>query len=184
MIIGVLALGIFMAFGYPAMGRAFTRLTPPGGAYDTAFCYSPREAASRVDLYSQAARNPVILLHWTYDLAFPLLYGWVLGSFWAAGLRAWASPGTSPRYIILLIPLGAVLFDLAENSAVSVLLWSGAPPLLYRFAAVAASIATPAKWVLAAVSGLGALAAAGLLIRGSLKGRGRRRGKHEKTLGR
>jgi hypothetical protein len=166
---------MFMLIGYPAMGALMLEHTPPGAAFDLAFAYSPAEALSKTALYDEAGRAAMISLHWTYDLAYPAVYGLFLASMWAWGLRMLA--GTSrtqlPRYRMLLIPLAAPLFDLIENAAVAVLLatagsvaGSGAPGRVAVVASFLASGATVLKWLAVSVALIGGLvlSVAGILI--------------------
>jgi hypothetical protein len=166
---------MFMLLGYPVMGALMIEHTPPGAAFDLAFAYSPAEALRKAALYDEAGRAAMIALHWTYDLAFPVVYGLFLASMWAWGLRllAGASRSSLPRYRLLLVPLAAPLFDLLENAAVAVLLAaagsgasSGVPGRVAILASFVASGATVLKWVFvsAALGGGVLLSIAGILI--------------------
>lgn len=154
----------FYLFGYPVMGKLMLEHTPRGAEFDTAFAYSPAEALRRASLYDAAGRSAMIRLHWTYDLAFPLAYGFFLASAWAFGLRRIAGTAGTPRYFLLLVPFVAVLFDLLENASVSVMLAivdSGPPGsasyAAVRIAAVAACGSTALKWAFVLVAFAGAM---------------------------
>ena len=167
LVVAVIAMTLFMALGYPAMGRQLAGLTPPGSGFDTSLAYSPAEALIRASRYDEAAQQSLLVLHWTLDLAFPLTYGLLLVALWGTGLsladtrhdgtdRSRSKPGWW-----LAVPLSGPVLDLLENTAVSILLatvhgagaatGSGAaqPPALAKASAAAASVLTSAKWFMA-----------------------------------
>ncbi|MCP5452408.1 MAG: GNAT family N-acetyltransferase [Spirochaetaceae bacterium] len=147
-------LAVFMIFGYPALGSSLAAVTPDGGAFDLSFIYSPAEAVRKASLYTEAESVASIRVHWTLDLAFPLAYGLFCASAWAFALRRLAGPAGNPRFGILIVPLAAMAFDLAENAAVAVLL-AGARhgvPAAPGVAAVCASAATALKWTFASAA--------------------------------
>ncbi len=150
-------LGVFFAFAYPAMGAIMDTHTPPGAAFDTAFFYTPAEAASKAALYGVEDRAAIVKLHWTYDLAFPLSYGFFLAALWALGIRLLTRPGKPPRYGLLLVPLLAVLSDIAENVSIMALLSSDGAGMATTVAAVAASVCTVIKWLVVIPAFLGAV---------------------------
>ncbi len=169
--LALMLLVAFYLFGYPAMGALMVKHTPRGAEFDTVFVYSPAEAVHKASLYDATGRSAMISLHWTYDLAFPVAYGFFLASAWAFGLRLVAGTTGKPRYFLLFVPLAAVLFDLLENASVSVLLamvGSGPPGstshAAVRIAAVIACVSTALKWafVLTAFAGAMILPAAGV----------------------
>jgi hypothetical protein len=157
-------LAAFFVFAFPRMGAEMAAITPAGGEYDTALFYSPAQAALKASLYDGPQRAALASLHWTYDLAFPLSYGFFSLAMWALGLRLLAG-SARPRYVLLLIPLAAPLFDILENASVTALLRVASSGAAFRIAAAASSVCTVAKWLLVAVALLGALGllAAGLI---------------------
>lgn len=154
----------FGAFGFPPMVALLDASTPEGGEFDTELFYTPAQAIEKASLFSPAGRAGSIRAHWTWDLAFPLAYGFFCTAAWALGLRLLAGTGRQPRYLFLLLPLAGSLFDVFENAAVSALLAADPAGPVLRAAAMAASAGTALKWLLVvpAFSGAVVLPVAGL----------------------
>lgn len=169
----------FLGIGYPRMGALFSAATPEGGAFDLEFFYSPNQAIEKAALYTDRERADAVRVHWTLDLAFPLLYGTFLSSAWAFCLKRLASPASRPPYAPAALPLAAMALDLAENAAVSILLAAGSGAgngelgAGARAAAAAASVATPAKWIFVAASMAGAIILAVLTAAAAVRRRAR-----------
>jgi len=152
--LSLLLLAVFILFAYPVMGALMLQHTPEGAAFDTVLFYTPEEAVHKASLYEPASQTAMIRLHWTYDLVFPLVYGFFSLSAWALGLSLLAGIGKTPRFRLLLIPMAAVVFDLVENASISIMLaaaGSGRVAAVPEWAAVLASFtasgATLGKWI-------------------------------------
>jgi hypothetical protein len=78
------------------------------------------------------------------DTPYPLLYtAWLVFALtWALQRGPWARQSSPPR--VLLLPIGALLFDYAENLAMVVTLWAYPRPL--PTLAWAMSAFTALKW--------------------------------------
>jgi len=154
----------FGAFGFPLMVEHLDASTPEGGEFDTELFYTPARAAEKASLFSPARRAGSIRAHWTWDLAFPLAYGFFCASAWAYGIRSLTGTGRQPRYLFLLVPLAGSLFDVFENTAISALLAADPAGPVLRIAAIAASACTALKWlfVVPAFTGAVVLPVAGL----------------------
>lgn len=177
LVLATLALAAFGFFAFPAMRALLERHTPASAAFDTAFFYTPAEALRKARLYGVDDRAALHLVHWTYDLAFPLAYGLWLGSGWATGLRLIAGNRHAPQYRLLALPIAAVAFDLLENASVTVVLnavagHGTAAAALAVAASVVASAATLLKWLAVAVSVVGALGLLAVGIVARALGRG------------
>jgi len=175
----------FMLFVFPVMGALLDAHTPAGGDFDTVFFYTPAQALHKASLFAPEDVPAFVMIHWTYDLAFPLAYGFFAASAWAFGIRLLASRGRTvrsvrsvrePDLIKIALPLAAVAFDLCENAAVTVLLASltgrDSGSIVVRAAATAASVFTLLKWlsVIPALTGAFLLPAAGLAALARRKG--------------
>lgn len=147
----------FGAFGFPPMVALLDASTPEGGEFDTELFYTPAQAVEKASLFSPAGRAGSIQAHWTWDLAFPLAYGFFCTAAWAFGLRLLAGTDRQPRYLFLLVPLAGSLFDVLENAAVSVLLAADPAGSVLRIAAVAASAGTVLKWLFVVPAFTGAI---------------------------
>lgn len=166
--LATMMLASFYFFAFPAMSSLLELHTPAAAAFDTEFFYTPAAALHKAHLYGDADRAALHLVHWTYDLAFPLAYGLWLGSAWAMGLRLIATDRHEPRFALLFVPMAAVAFDLLENASVTLALNTVDSPgaagrALATAASVTASAATPLKWVAVSISVVGAI---GLLAGG------------------
>ncbi len=158
----VVLFGLFMALVLPGQSAKAAEGTPPGASFDTSFFYTPAQAFDRAAAHTPGARFAYIAARWSFDLAFPLAYGLFALSGWAFGL-ARLGPRLSARPRLALIALLGPAFDFAENIAATVIMASvPARPLGWG---IAASIATPLKWLFVVVAIGGAIAlpvAAGL----------------------
>lgn len=164
----VLAVSALMFFYFlfavlPAEALRAARYTPPGAAFDTSFAYSAKEAIERAAAYSTEGRFQYIAARWSFDLLWPAVYGLFAFSAWSLSLgRLAKNPGY--RRLAYLALLGPA-FDYGENIAVTGLM---AVPAESAFGwALAASIATPLKWIFVAL-GLGG--GGGLLLATAIRG--------------
>jgi hypothetical protein len=173
--VSVAVLAVFMATILPAKAADAALYTPAGASFDTSFFYTPAQAIERVGLYSPEARAAYVYDRWTFDLVWPLVYGFFLLSGWAFGLSCLLLENTGGWYrgcfAWLLVPAMAVIFDLIENTAVTVLML--AYPASPFTAAVVASAGTLIKWILVVV---GMSGATGLPLAGGIAVILRRRG--------
>jgi hypothetical protein len=145
--VAVAALLLFLAFGalvLPGQAAAAERVAGGAGSPDTLFFYTPEDLLRQAEAYGQSGRDAYVRARWTFDLAFPAVYGlflltsigWCLRKALAAG-SAWQA--------LSLVPVAAVLLDLLENTMTSL--------VMARYpgeAALAAALApwmTLAKWV-------------------------------------
>jgi hypothetical protein len=151
----IVLFGLFMALVLPGQSAKVTEGTPEGASFDTSFFYTPARAFDRAAAHTPEARFAYIVARWSFDLAFPLAYGLFALAGWAFGL-ARLGPSLSARPRLALVALLGLAFDFAENIAATVIMASvPARPLGW---AIAASIATPLKWVFVVV-GIGGAAA-------------------------
>jgi len=86
------------------------------GSPDLSLFYSPADLYQMAEAYGQSGRQAYVRARFTFDLAFPIVYGAFLlfTSAWALG----QTTGESDRKrVLVFIPLFAVLLDLLENSS-------------------------------------------------------------------
>ncbi len=155
---------VFVAIVLPAESAKAAAYTPSGAAFDLSFFYSPAQALDRAASYSIEGRLAYIAARWGFDLAWPAVYGFFGITAWAFALARLPSllDGGAPararrrRCALLAIPLLGPAFDYAENIAATMLMASvPGRPLGW---AVAASAATPLKWLFVFAGLGGALA--------------------------
>ncbi len=150
-------LAAFLLFGalvLPWKSAQVARYTPKGAGFDTSLAYSPAEAQRRAGLYSEEGRASYVFDRWTFDLAFPAIYGAFMLSSWAFALKRLGKNRTG-THRFLAIPLAAVAFDLAENISVTVIMLGF--PEAQGFAAFAASASTLLKWIFVGAGFAGSL---------------------------
>jgi len=78
----------FHLFAFPTMGAILDANTPAGGEFDTAFFYAPSQAMRKASLYSAAEARESVMVHWTYDLVYPLAYGLFFATAGRPGRRS------------------------------------------------------------------------------------------------
>lgn len=172
----VAATAVFVVFAFtvlPAKAADAALYTPVGASFDTSLFYTPAQAIERAFSYGEDGRAAYIFDRWTFDLAFPLVYGLFMLSAWAFSIkRLSAGPGKGkPAYGWLLVPALGIALDFAENTAVTLLMLGigssglesasvggamGGSPWL-QVAAVGASATTALKWLFVGAGFAGAL---------------------------
>jgi hypothetical protein len=174
------ATAVFVVFAFtvlPAKAADAALYTPPGASFDTSLFYTPAQAIERAFSYGEEGRAAYIFDRWTFDLAFPLVYGVFMLSAWAFSIKRLVSGAgqAKPAYSWLLVPALGIAFDFVENTAVTLLMLGvgssglesaarggalgatlGVSPWL-QAAAVGASAATALKWLFVAAGFAGAL---------------------------
>lgn len=139
--VAVAALVTFLLFGafvLPGQAAAAQQASGGAGSPDTMLLYTSGDLIRMAEAYGQAGRAAYVRARWTFDLAFPLVYGFFLVTSIGWSLRK-AAPLGSVWQSLNLVPIGAVVFDLLENAATS---W-----VMARFPAETVSAATIAPWL-------------------------------------
>ncbi len=159
---GVAVITIFLLFVLPDESNKAAEYTPEGKSFDTSLFYRADSVYGRIASYGDDGRAAYIYTRWTFDLIFPLAYGFFCLTAAAFGLVRLVRPES--RFILLLLfPLLAVFFDLGENIFVTVLMVNY--PREFLFIPAAASACTFMKWIFVTISMLQAVllpAAAGI----------------------
>jgi len=114
------------------------------GSPDTAFFYLPQELYEIAEAYGEAGRQAYVRARFTFDLAFPLVYGGFL-AFTISWFLGKALEEDSRWRLLNLVPVLGVIFDLLENIAASLVI--GLYPQRLAAAAWLASVFTPVKWI-------------------------------------
>ncbi len=154
---------LFLALVLPGQSAKAAEGTPGGASFDTSLFYTPAQAFDRAAAHAPEARFAYIAARWSFDLAFPLVYGLFALAGWAFGLARLGPRLSAPRAGLYAarprLALAALLgpaFDFAENAAATVVMASvPARPLGWG---IALSIATPLKWLFVVVGIGGAVA--------------------------
>jgi hypothetical protein len=145
--IALLALLIFLLFGalvLPRQAALAEQISGGAGSPDTTLFYSTEDLYNVAKEYGQEGRRAYIRSRYSFDVAFPLVYGFFLVT--AISWFAVKLPQTASKIrLVNLAPLIGVLFDFFENAATSI--------VMLRYPAKTALIASIApiisilKWV-------------------------------------
>jgi hypothetical protein len=140
-------LAIFLVFGATVLPVQASRVQ--GDSPDTAFLYSAGDLTRMAEAYGEDGRAGYVRSRWTFDLAFPMIYGFFLATS-IAWLLGKALPEGSSWQLANLAPLAAVAFDLLENTLTTVVM--RAYPAEAPLAAALAPLASALKWIFVAGS--------------------------------
>lgn len=143
-ILAVVLMVLFMIVVLPDQARKAEEASGGNGSPDTSLVYTPQELLDLAASYGEAGRQAYLYARWTFDLAFPLVYGFffitTLSWLFARGFK----PG-SRWQLANLVPLIAVVFDLLENTATSIVMARFPQPA--SLAAWLAPLFTLVKWI-------------------------------------
>jgi len=164
---GWVALAAFLLFGIfagtilPRQAAIAERATGTAGSPDASFIYSPSDLYSWAESYGRAGREAYVRARYTFDVAWPLVYGFFL--FTSIG---WVSRRIRPASLwaqrARLAPVFAVFFDASENLSTSIVM--ARFPLATPLAAALAPVFTLLKWTM--VAGSFGLLLAGFVVVG------------------
>ena len=119
------------------------------GGPDTSLFYSGKMLLQMADVYGETGRAAFLKARWGFDLAFPLIFTFFfITSISFVFKKALAGSQTLP--LLNLIPLLGCIFDLAENTATSVVM--AAYPLRDTWGQFLAPVFTPIKWIFVSIS--------------------------------
>lgn len=141
MVLAVFAL--FMVMVLPNMAGRLTGLTGVSVSPDISLVYSAKDLYAMAEAYGSAGRAYYIYSRFTFDLAWPAVYLLFLATM-ITRLFRFLDPN-DPRRLVNLLPFIAVIFDLLENSAVSLVMFRY--PLASPLAASLAPVFSFLKWV-------------------------------------
>ena len=158
-ILSTIMLLLFFMLVMPGETVKAAAYSAEAGTPDTTAVYSVEKLLGMAEAYGEQGRQAYIHARFTFDLAFPLVYGFFLAVCTSWMLNRLVPPAGSWRRLNLL-PMGAVLFDLLENTCAVIVM--AAYPAVRPLAAQLAVIFTPVKWLFVTASFL-ILIAAGLL---------------------
>jgi hypothetical protein len=148
-VLGVVVFLVFAGWALPAQSRAMQARSGNAGAPDLMLVYSPARLMAMAQEYGPAGRAGFIRARWTFDLAFPLVYG-----FFFVTTISWVFrrgyPSQSRWQRANLVPIGAVVFDFLENTATSMVM--ATYPDVPEAALWLAPACTFLKWILVAAS--------------------------------
>lgn len=150
---------LFTAFVLPDQTSQAEEDTGGGFTPDTSFFYTPSQLYQAAEAYGPAGRQAFIHGHFTFDLAWPLIYTACLITS-VSWLLAHSLASTSRWRLLNLLPLAAMVIDLLENIAASL--------VIYRYPAATllidwlAPFFTMLKWI--SIAGCLALLVGGMIM--------------------
>jgi len=142
---GVLIFLLFTALVLPAQSTPDDANLADVGSPDLSFYYSADELYQMAEAYGEAGRTEYIRVRFTFDLFWPLVYGFFLTTSISWAYRR-AIPDEHKLRRVNIIPLLGMLFDYLENITTSTVIWRypGQTSILVSLAGVFTAI----KWVL------------------------------------
>ncbi|MDO8964757.1 MAG: hypothetical protein Q7W30_09735 [Coriobacteriia bacterium] len=155
---GLVLFVLFMLLALPAQAWSSRRELAGAGSPDMSFIYSATDIYTWAEAYGAAGRDAYLRARWSFDLVWPIVYGFFLVTAisWV-GRRAYRTG--SRAHLLNLVPIAGVLFDYTENVLTSIVMLRYPSEALV--AATLASPVTVVKW-LCVGGGFIALLAGGL----------------------
>jgi hypothetical protein len=156
--ITVLVFVLFTALVLPGQSSQAEDSSSGAGTPDLSFAYTPADLYRWADAYGEAGRVEYVRARFSFDIAWPLIYGVFLltTTSWLFGR---AFPENSRWRLANLAPLLAVYFDFLENVSTSLVMYRYPTPTY--IIDWLASLFTPVKWIM--VGGSFGLLLVGLL---------------------
>ncbi|MCK8061145.1 MULTISPECIES: hypothetical protein [unclassified Fusibacter] len=136
-----LVFAVFIALVLPWVS-AYTKEAVGGlGGPDTSFFYSGSELFDFAESYGQEGRRTYVILRWTFDLVWPLVYMLFLLSFTVQLVK-----GLKVRWLYHLywLPIAATAFDYLENLLATLVMLLF--PVWWLWLGTLTSIASTLKW--------------------------------------
>ncbi len=150
--VALICLVIFLVFSatqLPAQSARAAAYSGSSGTPDTSLFYSTAALYRMAAAYGAEGRQAYIQARFTFDLAFPLIYGAFLATA-LSYLLGHALHEDSPWRRLNLLPLAAMLFDYLENLCAARVM--AAYPTAQPAAATLAVLFTPLKWLSISIS--------------------------------
>ena len=155
LIAAVVIFVVFVAVANPLAAKYMDSLTDGAPSPDTSFFYEAQDIFDMAEAYGEEGRRGYILMRFTFDLAFPMLYLFFLV---AASTKLLSHfPRNSRLRFLNLLPFLAAGFDIMENIFAAVVM--AKYPQQAAIAVQIAPWASVIKWVfvIAAFSLVGVL---------------------------
>lgn len=128
----------------PIQAEVSSRELAGVGSPDMSFIYSADDIYRWAEAYGSDGREAYVRARWSFDLVWPIVYGFFLVTAisWV-GRRAWRTG--SRAHLLNLLPIVAVVLDYTENILTSIVMLRY--PSEAMVAAVLASAVTILKWL-------------------------------------
>ena len=112
---------LFVGLILPDQSAQMETITHGAGSPDTSFFYSKDDLYRMADAYGEAGRAAYVRVRFTFDLIWPLVYLFFLGTSLSWSLARALPEGNRWRMLNLFAVFGW-LFDMLENIAASVVM--------------------------------------------------------------
>jgi len=132
----------FVIFALPYFSSLTTEKTNSSFSPDTGFFYSLDQFYENMEIYGSEGRNFYILMRWTFDIVWPLVYF----SFFVSSLGYLSLKLKKKQQLLVLsLPILGVGFDLLENTlaTINVAIYPNRVEFLLRLLQVASLF----KWI-------------------------------------
>lgn len=146
--VAVLLFGFFIGVVLPQEAQRAQEQTGGSRSPDTSFWYSAQDLAVMAESYGPEGRAYYVRSRFSFDLVWPAVYGLFLTASLSFLYRRLNLP--VPWRFVNLLPLVAVMLDLAENTAASLFMYFY--PRLLPGAAAVAPWFTAGKWIVIGAS--------------------------------
>lgn len=137
-LVGVIVFVLFGALVLPREAARAEQTSGGAGSPDTNLLYSAQDLYDLAEIYGPDGRSAYVRARFTFDVAFPLVYGFFLVTA-ISWLGARVLPEKSSWRLANLVPVLGVLFDFLENSFASI--------LMIRYPAATPFAANLAPWL-------------------------------------
>lgn len=148
-LLALVIFGLFTALVLPAQASQAATQAGEAGSPDLSLWYTPSDLHRMAEAYGEAGRQEYVRSHFTFDLAWPLVYTFFLVTA-ISWLFARGFPLTSHWQLANLAPLAAMLLDFLENISTSLVMLAYPQPL--TVIAWLAPIFTFLKWMAVGLS--------------------------------
>ncbi|MFN2236402.1 MAG: hypothetical protein ACK2U1_19410 [Anaerolineales bacterium] len=145
--VALTGLTIFVLFSVlilPAQSSQADEISGETGSPDMSFFYSSQNLFNMAEAYGEQGRTDYIRARFTFDLVWPLVYGFFLSSS-ISWLIKRAELSEKPLGLLNLVPVLGVLFDYFENITTSWVMFRY--PQHAMFPAMLAPFLTATKWI-------------------------------------
>lgn len=143
-LLSVVIFSLFTVFVLPGQSVSSTSQPDESRSPDLSFYYSATELYEMADSYGEEGREAYIRARFTFDLIWPLVYGFFLVAT-ISWLSKFAFPAGSIWQRSNLLPVMGVIFDYLENISTSLVMWRY--PAQTLFLDWFAGIFTAIKWI-------------------------------------
>ncbi|MCA9766841.1 MAG: hypothetical protein KC455_10540 [Carnobacterium sp.] len=133
---------IFLVFVLPQVSTYSSEAIGQSKSPDQSFLYSGSQLYELAESYGEAGRKTYILLRWTFDLVWPVVYTLFL-VVWTIKLGEYIPRNQRMSYLVFL-PIIAAFFDLLENIGATIVM--ARYPLQSGISQTITPVATFIKW--------------------------------------